>query len=122
MGVRVEEAAERKGEEAEGEEVRGRCWVRRAAMREDVKSWTCVRISRPIIQKLVLFFFFNWWSIIFFFSFFFFLKKGRKRKKRKKKKSRLGSFRPTHLVSIHLAESYSMQPITRQSHTQHLPQ
>lgn len=41
-------AAESKGEEEEEEEVRGgRCWVRRAAMREDVKSWTCVRISRP---------------------------------------------------------------------------
>lgn len=50
MGVREEEAAERREEE---EEVRGRCWVRRAAMRDDVKSWTCERISRPIIQ--------NWW-------------------------------------------------------------
>ena len=46
-------SAESKGEE---EEVRGRrCWVRRAAMREDVKSWTCVRISRPINSILVLF-------------------------------------------------------------------
>lgn len=46
MRVREEEEAEEEKEE----EVRGRCWVRRAAMREDVKSWTCVRISRPIIQ------------------------------------------------------------------------
>lgn len=47
MGVREEEEEEEV--EKDEEEVRGRCWVRRAAMREDVKSWTCVRISRPII-------------------------------------------------------------------------
>lgn len=50
----VSVSAESKGGE-EDEEVRGRCWVRRAAMREDVKSWTCVRISRPINTILVLF-------------------------------------------------------------------
>lgn len=42
------------GEEEEEDEVGGRCWVRRAAMRDDVKSWTCVRISRPIIWCLLV--------------------------------------------------------------------
>lgn len=73
FGVREEEAVESEGEEEE--EVRGRCWVRRAAMREDVKSWTCVRISRPIIFKIGI-----------FFSFSFFQKGEKERKERKKKK------------------------------------
>lgn len=120
------------GVKGEEEEVKGRCWVRRAAMREDVKSWTCVRISRPnhlsnigIVSSMIVV------GFKFVFSLFFFFSSPSRRKRKREKKGFLGSFRgnshpspylSTYLVSIHLAESYSKQPITRQNHTQHLPQ